>query len=288
MTLLLLMTGISFGLYLIFADVLKIPYLKTSKAIMNINRQDKKLTNTIDAIVDTISVKLSKFIMMDSYKKSRISATLSAAGLMTTPEQYVAKAIVKASLVFLFIIPCMFVFPLLSLVIVFLAIAIYFKESRQAEEKLKIKKQEIEQELPRFVSTIEQELKHSRDVLSMLENYKKNAGISFARELDITCADMRSGGFEVALMRLEARLNSPQLSDVVRGLISIIRGDNGMLYFQMLAHDFKLLELQKLKAQAQKIPPKIRIFSFVLLVCFLMMYLVVMALEILSSIGTMF
>ena len=87
MTLLLLMTGISFGLYLIFADVLKIPYLKTSKAIMNINRQDKKLTNTIDAIVDTISVKLSKFIMMDSYKKSRISATLSAAGLMTTPEQ---------------------------------------------------------------------------------------------------------------------------------------------------------------------------------------------------------
>jgi len=282
------MTGISFGLYLIFADVLKIPYLKTSKAIMNINRQDKKLTNTIDAIVDTISVKLSKFIMMDSYKKSRISATLSAAGLMTTPEQYVAKAIVKASLVFLFIIPCMFVFPLLSLVIVFLAIAIYFKESRQAEEKLKIKKQEIEQELPRFVSTIEQELKHSRDVLSMLENYKKNAGISFARELDITCADMRSGGFEVALMRLEARLNSPQLSDVVRGLISIIRGDNGMLYFQMLAHDFKLLELQKLKAQAQKIPPKIRIFSFVLLVCFLMMYLVVMALEILSSIGTMF
>jgi len=288
LTLLLLMTGISFGLYLIFADVLKIPYLKTSKAIMNINRQDKKLTNTIDAIVDTISVKLSKFIMMDSYKKSRISATLSAAGLMTTPEQYVAKAIVKASLVFLFIIPCMFVFPLLSLVIVFLAIAIYFKESRQAEEKLKIKKQEIEQELPRFVSTIEQELKHSRDVLSMLENYKKNAGISFARELDITCADMRSGGFEVALMRLEARLNSPQLSDVVRGLISIIRGDNGMLYFQMLAHDFKLLELQKLKAQAQKIPPKIRIFSFVLLVCFLMMYLVVMALEILSSIGTMF
>ena len=44
------------------------------------------------------------------------------------------------------------------------------------------------------------------------------------RELDITTADMKSGNYETALTRLETRIGSPMLSDVVRGLISVIRG----------------------------------------------------------------
>ncbi len=58
----------------------------------------------------------------------------------------------------------------------------------------------------------------------MLEHYKENAGAAF-RELDIVCADMRSSSYEAALTRFEARLNSPQLSDVVRGLIGVLRGE---------------------------------------------------------------
>ena len=45
----------------------------------------------------------------------------------------------------------------------------------------------MEKELPRFVANIEQELKASRDVLAIIENYKKNAGEAFAGEL--TMAD---------------------------------------------------------------------------------------------------
>ena len=96
----------------------------------------------------------------------------------------------------------------------------------------------------------------------MLEHYKENAGEMFQKELDIVCADMRSSSYEAALTRFEARLNSPQLSDVVRGLIGVLRGDDGAVYFQMLTHDFKQAELQRLKAKAAKIPPKIRVFSF--------------------------
>jgi hypothetical protein len=139
-----------------------------------------------------------------------------------------------------------------------------------------------------MTSRIEQGLKSSRDVLSILENFKKNAGSAFTGELDIVCADMRSSSYEAALTRFEARLNSPQLSDVVRGLISVLRGDDGAVYFQMIAHDFKLLELQRLKTQAQKIPPKIRIFSFFMLMCFLLTYLIIIALEIIKSLGGMF
>ena len=288
MTIFLFGSGMALGLYFIFADLLKIPYLKTSKAIMNMGRQDKKLAHLIEAIIMDFAIKLSGFIPMDTYKKSRMTATLKAAGIKMTAECYAAYAFVKAGTILLAVIPCLLVFPILSFIFVLLAIAVFFKEYRRADENLRVKRQEIETELPRFVSTIEQELKASRDVLSMLENYKKNAGFLFANELNITCADMRSSGFEVALMRFEARLNSPQLSDVVRGLIAIIRGDNGLLYFQMLAHDFKQLELQKLKSQAQKIPPKIRVFSFIILLCFLFTYLAVMGIQIYNSLGLMF
>lgn len=68
----------------------------------------------------------------------------------------------------------------------------------------------------------------------------------------------------------------------------MLRGDDGGMYFQMLAHDMKQLELQRLKAQAMKIPPKIRVFSFAMLMCFLMTYMAVIVYEIITSLGGMF
>ena len=48
-------------------------------------------------------------------------------------------------------------------------------------------------------------------------------------------------------------MGSAIISDIVRGLIGILRGDDGRMYFQMLSHDLKALELQRLKAKAAKI-----------------------------------
>jgi hypothetical protein len=173
-------------------------------------------------------------------------------------------------------------------VALFLSIMVYFKESRRADEKLAAKRESVERDLPRFVATIEQDLKSSRDVLTMIENFKKNAGAALAGELDILAADMRSSSYEAALTRFEARLNSPMLSDVVRGLIGVLRGDDSTLYFQMLSHDFRQLELQRLKKEAQKIPSKIRVLSFMMLLCFLFTYLAVITLEIFKSLNGMF
>lgn len=285
---LVFITGLSFGLYFILADRLKIPYLKVSKAIMNMGRSDRKLTTAIEAVLMDLSMKASKFIPMDVYKKNRLQNVLTAAGIKMTPECYQANAIIKALFVGLLIFPCLLVFPLLSAAVLVLAVLVYFKEYQKAEKQMQTRREEIESELTRFVLSVEQELRSSRDVLSILESYKKNTTPAFAEELGITCADMRSGGYEVALMRLEARINSPQLSDVVRGLIAVVRGDNGVLYFQMLAHDFKQMELRRLKAQAQKVPPKIRVFSVIMLMCFLATYLVVITVQVIQSIGMMF
>jgi hypothetical protein len=279
---------LTLGLFMVFADLLRLPTLGAVRAMLSTGKHGKKAVRNAETYLFSVSVELSKYIYIDEYKKNRLCNMLKAADITMTPEAYTAYAIVKAGSILLGLIPCLLLIPLLSPVIVFLAVAVYFKEIKRADEKLRAKRDEIESDLPRFVATIEQELKNSRDVLSIIENFKKNSGKAFTGELGVVTADMRSSSYEAALTRFEARLNSPQLSDVVRGLIGVLRGDDGAVYFQMLAHDFKAMELQRLKGRAQKIPPKIRVFSFIMLLCFLITYLVIIATEIVQSLGGMF
>lgn len=290
MKILIILFGTLFaaGLFFILADALKLPTLATGKAMLSAAKQGKKKAKSIDVLMNGWAVRLAKYIPIDEYKKNRMKNTLHAAGMNQTPEEFIAFALVKSSLLALGVIPCLMILPLLAPILLFLAVLVYFKQIKKADEKLSAKREKIEAELPRFVATITQELKASRDVLSILENFKKNAGEDFANELDVLTADMRSSSYEAALTRFEARINSPMLSDITRGLLGVLRGDDGAMYFQMLAHDMKQLELQRLKAQAMKIPPKIRVFSFIMLMCFIMTYMAVIVSEILRSLGGMF
>ena len=290
------MTGLLFlfglflalGLFFLAASLLRLPTIGAAKAMLGTVKQEKKAAKTIETYLMTVTVRLAKYIRMDEYKRSRMNNVLKASGMNLTPEVYQAYAFVKSGAILLGIIPCVFLLPLLSPVVVILSVLVYFKESQKADERLKAKRDEIEGELPRLVATIEQELKASRNVIGMLERFKQNAGTALTGELDILLADMRSSNYEAAITRFEARLNSPMLSDVVRGLIGVLRGDDSAVYFQMLSHDFKQMELQRLKAQAQKIPPKIRVFSFAMLMCFLLTYLAIICYVAVTSLGGMF
>jgi len=290
MTALLVVFGtlLALGFFFIAADVFRLPYLKTSRAMVNTGRERKAEAKNLETYLLILAGKVSVLIQMDEYRKGRLKNTLRASGLSMEPELYQAYAYVKAGAVFLCAVLALAVFPFAAVLFLFLGVMVYFEEMNRADVLLLEKREAVEAELPRFVATVEQELKHSRDVLSILEQYKKHAGADLKVELDVLVADMRSGSYEAALTRFEARLNSPMLSDVVRGLIGVIRGDDGAVYFQMLAHDFKQMELQRLKKEALKIPPKIRVFSLVMLICFLATYLVIITMEILSSMGSMF
>lgn len=279
---------LALGLFFLAASLLHLPTIGAAKAMLGTAKQERKGAKTLETCFMILAVRLSHYIRMDEYKKSRMGNVLKASGMNLTPEVYQAYALVKAGTVLLAVIPCAILMPLLVPVVVVLALLLYFKEGQKADEKLKAKREEIEGELPRMVATIEQELKASRNVIGMLERFKGNAGPALTGELDILLADMRSSNYEAALTRFEARLNSPMLSDVVRGLIGVLRGDDSSVYFQMLAHDFKQIELQRLKAHAQKIPPKIRVLSFVMLVCFLLTYLAIICYVALESLGGMF
>ena len=82
---LLILFGIllAVGLFMLLANALKIPYLKTSKAVMNTGREDKKISKNIEAIMLGIAAKLGKIIPMDKYKKTRLENTLKASSIST-------------------------------------------------------------------------------------------------------------------------------------------------------------------------------------------------------------
>ena len=75
---------------------------------------------------------------------------------------------------------------------------------------------------------------------------------------------------------------------LVRGLISLLRGDNTTAYWSSLSIKFADYQRQMLKQQAQKVPGKIKRLSMILLFCFMSFYLVVIIVEIMQSLGELF
>ena len=276
------------GLFFILADVYAIPYYKTSKAVESLSKLQKEKTSGLDLWLGGIAGWLADRLPMDPFKRSQLEADLRTAQMDLTPEMLRANAIVKAMLVGIMAIPMAFIFPLLCPVVLFLAVFLYNMEIKSVSKRIQGKRAKIEYELPRLVFNIEKTLKHNRDVLYMLESYSKTAGPEMKHELDITAADMRSGNYEAAITRLESRVGSSMMSDVCRGLIGVLRGDDTEMYWASLAIKFSDAQRQQLRIQAQQVPRKVKRLSMCLLVCFMLIYVVVILAQIVNSLGVLF
>lgn len=208
--LILLCFGTLFGLgaFFLLAGLLRLPTSASTKAVLTVTSRGKSQKGSINAVLFDMAARLSPLVHLDGYKRKKLEAQLKSAEIKMSPETYIAAAWVKAGLIALLIIPALLIFPILAPVIVFLAVAVYFKEQKRADEIVQQRREEIEAELPRFVNTIEQELRASRDVLNIMKSYQRNAGHAMKRELEITIADMASGNEENALTRMESRIGS--------------------------------------------------------------------------------
>ena len=276
------------GLFFVLADVYAIPYYKTSKAVESLSKLQKEKTSGLDLWLGGIAGWLADRLPMDPFKRSQLEADLRTAQMDVTPEMFRANAIVKAMLIGIMAIPMVFIFPLLCPVVLFLAVFLYNMEIKSVSKRIQGKRAKIEYELPRLVFNIEKTLKHNRDVLYMLESYSKTAGPEMKHELDITAADMRSGNYEAAITRLESRVGSSMMSDVCRGLIGVLRGDDTEMYWASLAIKFSDAQRQQLRLQAQKAPRKVKRLSMCLLICFMLIYVVVILAQIVNSLGVLF
>ena len=279
--------GLAFaaGIFLMLCDLYRVPFVRTSAAYDRLAQRQVEKISSLDILLKGLAVWISKRVKLSGYRKMQLQSDLTSAGIHLSPEMHIANALVQSLLVALTAIPLFFILPVLSPVMLLAAVYMYFRASKGVAEKIKEKRRKIEYELPRFVSHIDKTLKHNRDVLNIIDTYKMNAGEEMAQELEITAADMRSGNYEAALTRLESRVGSSMLSDTTRGLIGVLRGDETDAYWANLALKFADYQRQLLKAEAQKVPNRVKRLSMCLLGCFLAMYLVVIIIQIIVSLG---
>lgn len=274
--------AVAYGSYIIVIDRMELPSFKTER-VAHACLKKKDSTMAVEMAMERIAAWLAKYIKLDDYKRNQLEQELKSLSTNQTPEQYKAKIIVTSCSVLVLIIPCLFIFPLASIAVIVLAVIIYIKSESDLKVQIQKKREAVELELPRFCCTLKQELMASRDVLAILDNYRRNAGQAMKQELDVTCADMRSGNYESALLRFEARITSAALSDVIRGLLGVLRGDDNTQYFELLSHDMDALEIQRLEAEAAKQPGKIKKYLFLLLGSLLFTYIVIMAVFAMST-----
>lgn len=259
MTFLALIAIIFFGfaVYNLTCAFVDIPTKKTSQMMMlSRKQQGTKNEKLLDVYVTKIAGWIAPYLRLDRLKRNKVQRALDIAGLQLTPEVYTARAWVTAGAVGLCAIPMAFLIPLLVPILIGLAVALWFSTYYAAFDFVKKRRKLIEGEIPRFALTVGQSLENDRDVLKILTSYRRVAGKDFGAELDQTIADMKTGNYENALIRFETRIGSPMLSDVIRGLIGVLRGDDQRMYFKMITFDMRQIEQNNLKKEAAKRPKK--------------------------------
>ena len=279
MTLLALVAIIFFGFatYNLTCAFVDIPTKKTSRMMMLARKQQGvKAEKLLDVYITKIAGLIAPYLKLDKLKRNKLQRALDIAGLELTPEIYTARAWVTAGAV-----------GLCSILMVF-PVALWFSTYYSVFDFVKKRRKLIESEIPRFALTIGQNLENDRDVLKILTSYRRVAGKDFGAELDQTIADMKTGNYENALIHFETRIGSPMLSDVIRGLIGVLRGDDQRMYFKMICFDMRQIEQNNLKKEAAKRPKKIQRYSMMMLICIMIIYLVVLCTEVMSSLGAFF
>ena len=264
-----------------FADI---PTVRTSKAMMTTRKQTGSGSEKLfDVYLTRIARLLAPVIRLDPVKRGKLQTTLEIAELSLTPEAYTAKAFLSALAVAFLSLPLFLIMPLLGFLVLGLSILMWFSTYYGKKRKVL-----IEQELPRLAVSIQQSLANDRDVLKLLVSYRRIAGPELGKELDTTIADMKTGNYENALLRFQNRIGSTMLSDIVRGLIGTLRGDDQQMYFRMLAFDMRQMEQSNLKKEAAKRPKQMQKYSMMMLFCILLIYVVVLTVEVISSLDAFF
>lgn len=278
-----------FGCYHLTCAFVDVPTAKTSRMMMLARKQtgtgEEKL---FDVYLTKIAEKLSFLLRLDPIKRTRLELTLNIAGIPLSPESYTMKAFLTAAATALCGLPFFFFMPLMGILVFGLAIVMWFATYYKAPDLVKKRKKLIEAELPRFAVSTQQSLSADRDVLKLLTSYRRIAGPYLGQELDTTIADMKTGNYENALLHFQNRIGSTMLSDIVRGLIGTLRGDDQQMYFKMLVFDMRQIEQNNLKKEAAKRPKQMQKYSMMMLFCILLIYVVVLSVEVVGSLGAFF
>lgn len=167
MTLLAIIAIIAFGfaVYNLSCAFVDIPTKKTSRMMMLARKQQgAKSEKLLDVYITKVAKLLAPYLRLDKLRRNKLQNALNIAGLQITPEVYTARAWVTAGVIGLCALPLVPLMPLLVMILLGLAIALWFSTYYAVFDFVKKRRKLIEAEIPRFALTIGQNLENDRDV----------------------------------------------------------------------------------------------------------------------------
>ena len=255
---------------------------------------DKKITKTLrrasvnrtgasgSDINHTLAELLSKFVYINEYKKNEIKEKLSIAEIDESPELYIAQGILLllecliSALLVIVIVQIVGLSPIISFICVIPAIVmgiyLFTRHKNILRYAVADLQEQMDIDLPRFVYAVTQDMLVTHDVVFIMERHKNDYSDVWKHQMDITIADMKSGNYETALLRLEGRVGSANLSEVVRGLIEMTKGNDTKVYWETLQVRFSEMRKQELRKQVKRLPDKVHNLSLWLILAMIAIY----------------
>lgn len=250
----------SFGIYNIVTHFFIVPSKRTYKLADSMIEKEGIKIKLNRIFVYPIGKTLARFITMDKYKHDKLERDLKRAGFENiTPEQYYANAIVIS--LYVCVLGVLFILTgikFVALVVFAIAILVFFQEIDSLKEKLKKRNDAIRDELPQFIRTYNYSLDANRKNVDIIEKYRRIAGEAFWYDLDVLITDLKTGNEEDAFMKFDNRVNIPELSSFVNGVIGQIKGIDQKDFFKMLEREMKVLSKERIKREIGKRPAKVK------------------------------
>lgn len=273
------------GLYDIASDLLYLPGSKVRRLIRNphgkpsFDEQTAKMLRPVTALI-------ARLLPLSEYKRQRYEADFARLGIAASPQEYMAglmaRSLLLAALGFMFI---PLGIPWLSVLTCLMGILAYFQSTSKLRKRVEKLNHAIDAELPRMVGTMECTLGNNRDLIAFFSRYRRVAGKVMGQELDVLLTDLQTGNQELALRRMEGRVQSGNLSALIMVLLGVDQGIDQRTSLAVLSRDIRTKERELTRRRMEKRPGRIRTACLLLTVEMILMFMVPLVMMIVGTLA---
>lgn len=255
-------------------DLIRYPHGKPS-----FEEQTAKTMRPVTAII-------ARILPLSEYKRQRYEADFARLGITIPPQEYMAGQIAKSLL--LAALGLVFIplgIPWLSVLTCLIGMLAYFQSTSKLRKRIEKLNQAIDAELPRMVGTMECTLGNNRDLIGFFSRYRRVAGKIMGQELDVLLTDLQTGNQELALRRMEGRIQSSNLSALIMVLLGVDQGTDQRTSLAVLSRDIRTKERELTRRRMEKRPGRIKTACLVLTVEMILMFMVPLVMMIVSTLA---
>lgn len=256
------------GVYMLLSYLYKLPTTKTEKTIDSVSTLDNPNNQSfINKFVGRISKILLPIVSLNDTTKYKTNNALKYLNYNISAEQHFVDSIAFGIIVTILAALLGIVHPLFLLFALVIGVLIFKMEFEKPVKQFETIRENIEIETAQLAKFISDSLKDgNRNVIDILISCKDSVSSDFKKELEHTITDMKTGNQEKALMDMSTRMTSSNITQIVTGLLGVLRGNDQSKYFESLAEKFHKDELTYIRKKNSTKPGKISKISIILIV----------------------